>query len=86
MISKQIMTQQNELNKFNLTINNLKLRGLNTMSRTYLEQHKMDPNWFIPNKRLTTLIEMRNNCQHEINKLKNKIKNKKHKLASPIFL
>lgn len=86
MLSKQIMNQQNELNKFNLTIYNLKLRRLNTMSRTYLANHKMDPNWFIPNKRLTTLIEMRNHCQNDIHKLKNKIKNKKHKLASPIFL
>lgn len=86
MLSKQIMAQQKELNKFNLTIHNLKIRGLNTLTRTYLEQHKMDPNWFIPNKRLTTLIEMRNNCQHDINKLKNKIRNQKHKLASPIFL
>lgn len=86
MLSKQIINQQQELNKFNLTIHNLKLRGLNTMSRTYLEAHQMNPNWFIPNKRLTTLIEMRNHCQNDINKLKNKIKNKKHKLASPIFL
>ena len=86
MLSKQIMSQQKELNKCNLTIHNLKLRGLNTMSRTYLENHKMDPNVFIPNKRLTTLIEMRNHCQNDINKLKNKIRNKKHKLASPIFL
>ena len=86
MLSKQIMNQQNELNKFNITIHNLKLRDLNTMSRTYLEQNQMNPNWFIPNKRLTTLIEMRNHCQNDINKLKNKIRNKKHKLASPIFL
>ena len=86
MLSKQIMNQQNELNKFNLTIYNLKIRSLNTMSSTYLEQHQMNPNWFIPNKRLTTLIEMRNHCKNDINKLKNKIKNKKHKLASPIFL
>lgn len=56
------------------------------MSRTYLEAHHMNPNLFIPNKRLTTLIEMRNHCQNEINKLKNKIRNKKHQLASPIFL
>ena len=86
MLSKQIMNQQEELNNFNLTIKNLKLRGLNTMSRTYLEQHQMNPNWFIPNKRLTTLIDMRNHCQHDINKLKNKIRNKMHQLASPIFL
>lgn len=86
MLSKQIMNQQDELNKFNLTIHNLKLRGLNTMSRTYLEQHQMNPNLFVPNKKLTTLIEMRNHCQNDINKLKNKIKNKKHKLASKIFL
>lgn len=86
MLSKQIMNNQEELNKFNLTIHNLKLRGLNTMSKTYLACHQMNPNWFIPNKRLTTLIEMRNQCQNDINKLKNKIKNKKHKIVSPIFL
>ena len=86
MLSKQIMNQKEELNKFNLTIHNLEIRGLNTMSRTYLEAHHMNTNLFIPNKRLTTLIEMRNHCQHDINKLKNKIRNKKHKLVSPIFL
>lgn len=86
MLSKQIMNQQEELNKFNLTIHNLKIRGLNTMSRTYLEQHQMDPNWFIPNTQLIPLLAMRDQCQNEINKLKNKIRNKKHKLASPIFL
>lgn len=86
MLSKQIMNQQVELNKFNLTIHNLQLRGLNTLTRTYLEHHQMNPNWFITNTRLIPLMAMRDQCQNEIQKLKNKIKNKKHKLASPIFL
>ena len=86
MLSKQIMNSQNELNKLNLTIHNLKIRHLNTLTRTYLEQHQMNPNWFITNTRLIQLLVMRDQCQNDIKKLKNKIRNKKHQLASPIFL